>query len=182
MAGAMSHRIRRPLALGGGFTLIEFIAVMVVLAILAAAAVPTLNSVGSTRSAMAGKQLLRDLSYARQRAVATGARSWVIIDANAETWSVLAENPLNPGRANAAVVPDFATGKNFTVSLGIGEYQGIGIASCNFDGGGEIGFDWLGKPLNSASTSLAANGAVVLSGGHQIIVHAHTGHIDYAAP
>jgi prepilin-type N-terminal cleavage/methylation domain-containing protein len=171
-----SHRVN------GGFTLIELIAVIVVLAILAGAAVPTLTVINSSRSAMAGKQLLRDLSFARQRAVATGTRCWVVVNANTETWSVLAENPVSPGRAGATIITDMATGKPFTIILTADEYQGAAIASCNFDDASEVGFDWLGKPLNSASAALSADGTITLNDGGQIQVRAHTGHVKYVAP
>jgi prepilin-type N-terminal cleavage/methylation domain-containing protein len=166
----------------GGFTLIELIAVIVVLAILAGAAVPTLSIMSSSRSAMAGKQLLRDMTFARQRAVATGTQCWVVLNVNAETWSILSENPLSPGRAGATVITDFATGRPYTITLDVNEFEGVGIASCDFDGGTEVGFDWMGKPLDSGSGALGADGTVNLTGGDQVLVRAHTGYIKYVAP
>lgn len=173
---------RRPHHADGGFSLIELIAVIVVVAILAGTAVPTLSFMTSSRSRMAGRQLLRDVTFARQRAVATGDRSWVVVDVNAETWSILAENPASPGRAGATVLTDMATGRPFTITLNAGEFQGVSITSCNFDSGNEIGFDWMGKPLNSGSVALAADGTIVLSGGEQILVRPHTGYVKYVAP
>jgi len=179
---AFKSPYRRSPEVDGGFTLIEMVAVIVVLAILAGAAVPTLSALNASRSAMAGKQLLRDLTFARQRAVATGTRCWVVVDANADTWSILSEDPASPGRAGATVITDMATGRPYTIVLNTSEFQGVGVASCNFDGASEVGFDWLGKPLNSASASLAADGSVVLTGGEQVQVRTHTGYVKYVAP
>src|SRR5262245_23115160 len=105
---------RRPMHLDGGFTLIELITVVAIVAILAGVAVPILIGVSTARSAMAAKQVLRDMTFARQRAVATGAVSWVVFNAGAGTWSILAENPSSPGRAGAAVLNDMATGRPYT--------------------------------------------------------------------
>lgn len=174
-------RTRRPRR-GGGFTLIELVAVMVVLAVLAATAGPALSSIDGTRSAMAGKQLLRDLTFARQRAVATGTRTWVVFDTAAETWTILGEDPLSPGRGSATVLGDTATGGTFVQALGTGAFKNVGITSAAFDGDVEVGFDWFGRPYNAAETALAADGSVTLTGGHVVTVIAGTGLATFAAP
>src|SRR5436190_22792948 len=91
--------LRRCPNLDGGFTLIELIAVMGITAILAVVAIPTLSSVATNRSMIAGKQILRDISFARERAMLTGTRCWVTFNTTTDTYSVLAENPASPGRA-----------------------------------------------------------------------------------
>ena len=164
------------------FSLIELIAVIVMTAVLAAVAVPTFNQLADTRAAAAAKQLLRDLSFARQRAVATGTTSWVVFDAGAETWSVLAEDPDNPGRANASIITDPPTGQTFVQTLGTGAFQGVEIVSADFDGDAEVGFDWLGQPLNATGGALAASGSATLSGTHGVSVVATTGYVSYVAP
>jgi len=118
---------------GGGFTLIELVAVLVIVAVLAAVAVPSLDAIGETRAAMAARQLLRDLTFARQRAVATGTRTWVVFDIDAETWSVLGEDPAAPGRAGATVLTDPATGRDHVQRLDAGSFVGVGISSAAFD-------------------------------------------------
>ena len=166
----------------GGFTILELIVVIVILAVLAAVAVPTVATVGMTRGAAAGRQLLRDLTFARQRAAATGTRSWVVFDVNAETWSVLAENPSLPGRANATVLTDSASGHTFVQQLGTGAFFGVGITSATFDAAAQVGFDWLGRPLNSAETDLTADGVVTLTTGHTVTVLEGSGLATFAAP
>ena len=174
----VARRLRRD----GGFTLIELVAVLVIVAVLAAVAVPTLDAIGGTRATMAAKQLLRDLTFARQRAVATGTVTWVVFDTAAETWSILTEDPDNPGRAGATLMSDPATGRSYTQTLGAGSFVGVQIVSAAFDGDVEVGFDWLGRPLSASESSLAAQGSVTLTANHVVNVAQTTGYASYAAP
>ena len=181
-AQATGIRWTRHLKADGGFTLIELIAVMVIVAVLAAAAVPSLEAMGDTRSTMAARQLLRDITFARQRSVATGAPTWVVFDASAQTWSVLGEDPAALGRAGASTLNDPATGRPFVQRLNTGSLVGVRIVSVDFDTTAEVGFDWLGRPLSGAESSLANPGVVTLTGGHQVTVAVSTGHAAHVAP
>jgi Tfp pilus assembly protein FimT len=158
------------------------VAVLVIVAVLAGVAVPAMSSIDGARRAVAARHLLHDLSFARQWAVATGTRTWVVLDPGAETWSVLAEDPAAPGRAGATVLSDPGTGEAYTVTLDVDALAGVRMVSADFDGGVEVGFDWLGRPLNDGETSLAAPGTVVLDGGHSVTVAAATGHVTHAGP
>lgn len=168
----MNLRLRRP-----AFTLIEVIVVMLIVAIMAAVAIPTLSKVGSTRGAVAARMIARDLTYARERAIATGTRTWVVFNAASNLYSVMAENPASPGRAGATTMMDpSGSGKYYIQYLNTGEYAGVTITGATFDSGTEVGFDWVGKPYNNTSTPLAAAGAVTLSiGGFTITVQPTTG-------
>jgi prepilin-type N-terminal cleavage/methylation domain-containing protein len=170
-------RLTRP-----GFTLIELIAVIAVVAVLAAAAVPSLSAMTDRRAAAAARLLLRDVSQARQRAVATGTPTWVVFDTTAETWSVLVEDPSNLGRVNATALTDLATGAPRETVLGTGAFAGVELTTADFDGNPEVGFDWLGRPLNAAETALAAAGSVQISGGHTVSVAVTTGYTTHAGP
>lgn len=165
-----------------GFTLLEMIAVIVIVAILAAVAVPTIGTVSATRGASAARQLLRDLTFARQRAASTGVPCWVTFDVANEKWTVLADDPDNPGRAHAAVLTDSARGTTFVQQLGNGAYFGVGIQSAAFDGAAEVGFNWLGEPLNAAENALADDGTVSLTTGHSVTVLKGSGLAIFDAP
>jgi len=168
----------RHLSRDGGFTLVEVIAVMVVLGIIALSVVPAMNSLGNSRSAGAARHMLADITYARQRALATGTTCWVIFDNG--TWSVQVENPNAPGRANAVPVIDAATGKAHSINPAV-EYA-ASIASVSFDGQQRIGFDWMGKPLVDDDTPLAVAGTVAIAGGFQVIVQPETGFASFFSP
>lgn len=172
-----THSTRRPRS-DGGFSLIELVVVMVIAAVMAAVAVPTLSSLASTRSSAAARLLVRDLSYARERAIATGLRTWIVFNVGTHSYTLLQEPSGSPGRNNAIAVIDMARQKAFNQTFNGGEYAGVTMSSAAFDGAAEVGFDWLGKPLNSAQNSLAANGVVTLSGGKTVTVQIGTGLIS----
>lgn len=165
-----------------GFTLVEVVAVLLLVSILAAVAVPAVNSMGSSRGSMAAKQLLRDVTFARQNAIATGVKTWVRFNAGTESWTLWSEDAANPGRANASVMEDAATGQQYTITLGSGAYYGVAVTSAAFDGNDEIGFDWLGRPYNESETELAADGTVVLNSGHTLSVLKGSGLAQLASP
>lgn len=164
--------------------MVELVAVMVVVGIIAGTAVVSLSATTGNRATMAARQLQRDMTFARQRAVATGTRSWLSFDTSNHTWSVLAENPSSPGRAGAVVLTDPATHDGFTQELDVGQFIGVQLSSVNFDTEDWIGFDWLGRPLKKTAetTPLTADGVVTITGGHTITVEMSTGHITYAGP
>ena len=155
---------------------------MVMLGVIAIVAIPSIASLGADRASMAAQQLLRDLSFARQRAVASGTRAWVVFDTGAQTWSVLAEDPSVPGRASAAVIVDPATGQDFIQLLDVNQFIGVQLLAVGFDGDVEIGFDWLGQPLNATESPLAATGSVTLTGTHVVNVAINTGYVTYVRP
>jgi prepilin-type N-terminal cleavage/methylation domain-containing protein len=165
-----------------GFTIIELIAVLLVVAIVAATAAPTLSGLADTRAAMAAKHLLRDMAFARQRAVATGVPVWIVFDLTDQEWEILEEDPNTPGRAGATPMVDPVTGRIYTIEMEVDDFAGISLVSVTIDGNVEIGFDWLGRPLNSADTDLAAVGTVTLTGNHRVTIEPTTGLAQYLEP
>jgi len=175
------YHSRRPLMRSAGFTLIELIAVMVVVSLLSAVVVPTLSDMTSARQASAGTRLLHDLNQARQITMARGVRTWVTFDTTAESYTLFIEDADNPGRANRSVMDNQVQGGTFTVALNTGLYNGGGIDSVSLNGGAEVGFDYLGRPLDESETLLAANGSVTLVGSHVITITARTGYMSLSS-
>lgn len=183
-AGDRDPDATRRAAIGArrAFSLLELVAVMVIAGILAVSAVPAMSSLADARADAAARELHRDLSFARQRAVATGTRAWVVFDAAAGSWTVLAEDPSSPGRSGATAVTDPATGAALVRRLGASSFGGVSMLSAAFDGAPEVGFDWLGRPLNSGEADLAALGTVQLTGGRSVSVVPGTGLVTLTLP
>jgi prepilin-type N-terminal cleavage/methylation domain-containing protein len=163
---------------GRGFSLIELVAVMSVAAILAAVAIPAMSSTTSMRRKSAAAQLARDLRLARDLSLTTGRRSWVSFNTGAESYSLLLEPVGNPGRTQSVAWTDPASGRAFQQVFGTSEWAGITIDNLNVDGGGSwIGFDSLGRPVNSNESELNASASITLSGNYVVRVEPGTGHI-----
>jgi Tfp pilus assembly protein FimT len=154
---------------------VELLAVVLMLGVLAAVAVPSLNGMSTQRRAAAARQLVRDLTFARTRAMATGTNSWVVFNTASGTWSVLAENPASPGRVGATTITDPATQQTMVERVGADEFAGVSITSVSFNGQSEVGFDRLGRPLMSNGTAHTTTGTVVFSGGWTVSVLPSTG-------
>ncbi len=159
------------------FTLIELIAVMAILAILAAVVTPASLTMTTGRHAAAMRAVVRDLGYARARAMATGATTWVVFTVSTDSYAVLAENPSNPGFSNASTITDPATGTPMVIRLNTGEYAGTDLLSASFASNSRIGFDRRGRPLGSAGTVLSSDGSITLSGSKQVTIATPTGRI-----
>jgi type II secretory pathway pseudopilin PulG len=161
---------------------VELVWVILVAGFLTSLAVPTLSTLPASRAGGAAAQLQHDLSYARQLAVATGTTTWVVFDDNAETWSLLEEDPSNPGRAAATAIIDPATGQPLVGALGVDEFTGVEIEYARFDGRPEVGFDWLGRPFDESEMPLSSRGEVRLTGPHDFFVEVGTGHVTHVGP
>ena len=173
------HDTRR-LGRGGGFSLVELMSVVAIAAIVAATAAVKMSSTKSDRSASATRLLLHDVAFARQRAVATGYRSWIDFS-TANQWRLLAEDSTHLGRTNAQVLTDPASGGNFTQAVNTGSFLGVTLTSVNVDGENWIGFDWVGEPLKKTAetTPLAADAVFTFSSGQKVTVNKDTGHATY---
>lgn len=159
------------------FTLIELISLIVLLAIMAAVAVPAIGGLPGTRAVAAARQLARDLTYARQQALARGVTVWVVFNTGQESYSVMVESATAPGRSFATTMTDPATGSSFVQTYGVGEFVNIDIVSVTIgsDSGTDLGFDWLGRPVNVVGSFLTTASTITLSGGNSVIVEPQTG-------
>lgn len=167
---------------GSGFTLVELIAVIVIALIMSGVAVASLGPWQGARRGMAAKRLQRDLAFARQRALATGTNHWLVFSVGSQNWNLLVEDPANPGRAHAVALTDTATGQAYLTQLGADPLVGVRLESAAFDGQPEVGFDWLGRPLNSTGAFLAADGQAVFASGATVGVAAGSGRVTYSDP
>ena len=141
-----------------GFTMIELIVVVAILAIAAAIVVPIASSVGSMQLRAAVTMLAADLEYAKSMSISRGQRYSVVFDAPGERYWIVSgdvyavENAIpHPLKPQSPYVVDFPNDRRLS---------DVEIASATFDGASTVSFDYLGIPY-----SVAASPAALLNAG-----------------
>lgn len=147
-----------------GFTLAEVVVVMVLTTIVAAAAIPSVLSLLSTRGKVAARQVARDLTFARQRAIATSRTIWVVFNPSLDEYTMLEEPAGSGGRSAATALIDPATGVAFRQRFNRNEFGAIDMTAAGISGGSEVGFDWRGRPKVNDATFLSSTATITLTG------------------
>lgn len=170
MEGRRRHR---------GFTIIELVTVMVVLAILAVAVGgPTLAHVSAMRSRIAATRIASDLSWIQRLAMNSRRRTWALFDVPNNRYTLYVESLTTPGKASRELLAHPLTGATGATQLGSGEFSGSSLASASFNASGEVEFDSLGMPRDSAAALLTANGTITLNNGVTLTVRPVTGLVE----
>jgi prepilin-type N-terminal cleavage/methylation domain-containing protein len=167
-----AHRVR---SFGRGFSLVELIAVMVLIGIMGAVAVPAISRANEARAGLAAPLIARDLCYARDAACSSGLATWTVFTTGTSTYSMFQESRTSPGRAGRTPMIDTSTGRAHAQTIGAAEFGGTTISAVSLGGGTEIGFDWLGQPMNSSENLFTSDGTITLSNGRTITVIAVAG-------
>jgi prepilin-type N-terminal cleavage/methylation domain-containing protein len=143
-----------------GFSLVELVVVMVILAIMAASVGMGVSARTSQSVVNAADTLRRDLSHVQALALAWGARLRLTVAADGLSYSVTCQTALARAPCNAVgdTVIDPATGLGFIISLP----SSVTLAPAN----NTLDFDSLGRPVG-VSALVATNPAVTytLAGG-----------------
>lgn len=162
-----------------GFTLVELLAVSVILGVLSVTAVIAMSSTTSARERAAARHLARDLRFAREWAMSTGLQTWLSFSLSSHSWSVLVDSRFLPGRSSALALTDPATGNAMVTRINVDDYAGVRIMSVSVPGGGsEFGFDWLGRSENTAGAALSADVTVTVGSAPVVRVVAGTGAVE----
>lgn len=155
-------RLRRRLF--GGFTLVEVILVVVILAIAAMMAIPFATSGTATQLKGAATIIATDLEYAKSMAISRGMLYSVVFNTGTESYSIQDVN---------GVTIDHPIKKSFPYTINFASdsrFSRVDISSANFDAASTVSFDYLGSPysgsgagspLNSGIITLSAGGAMM---------------------
>ncbi len=156
-----------------GFTLIELMMVMIIMAIAAMIVVPVVTGASGYQISSAARLVAADIEYARQLAITTGLVHSVVFDAAGESYQIqdnagnVVSHPLRPGTDYIQHFPSSSLSK-------------VTIQSVDFDGDATVKFDYLGSPLNSSDSSLNAGTVTLESQGHTAVIEVEplTGYVN----
>lgn len=173
---------KHPLPVRSGYTLIELVTVISILGVLAAlVGGPTLDYMGDMRASGAGARLASDIRYMQRMALASGLRTWVVIDEPNDRYRMYVEDPESPGKAGRVLVPHPLDQSKAPVQFGVGPFAGVAITGVSFNATGEVEFDNFGVPYDSNGVALTSYGEVALSGGIAVRVHPAGGMVEAVA-
>ena len=140
--------------IGRGFTLIELIMVLVIIAVLGMLALPTFEMFHGAKLDSAVRKTVADIRYVQELARSRHSRYRMTFNAAANSYDVRDV----PG--NVLITHPF-TRQAFSVNLNSdAQFAGVDIAAANFSGGQVLQFNWNGEPENAANVTLTAAGSV----------------------
>lgn len=167
-----THRVRPH---ERGFSLIELVVVVVIIGIIGAVAVPAISRANDSRAVYAAAHIARDLTSSRNEATTTGLTTWTTFSLQDNSYSKFNEVRTAPGRAGRTASIDPATGRVHKQFLNITEFGFVTLQSVNFNGGTELGFDWLGRPIGATEAFLTSSGTISLRNGRSVTVQVNSG-------
>lgn len=132
----------------GGFTLVEVLIVVVIIAIAAMTVIPMMSSAASVQICSATDMIAADLEYAKSMAIGRGQRYSVVFDASTESYAIKDQNGVtiaHPVKKGFDYVVDFRND---------GRLDKVDIVNVDFDATTEIKFDYLGSPYNGSGNPL----------------------------
>jgi prepilin-type N-terminal cleavage/methylation domain-containing protein len=138
-----------------GFTLIEVMLVVVILAIAAMMAIPFAVSGASTQLKSAATIIASDLEYAKSMAISRGQNYSVVFNIGAESYQI--------EDVNGVIEHPVKKGFPYTVSFAAdSRFDRVDISSAVFDAQSTVSFDYLGSPYNDGGSPLNS-GVITLS-------------------
>ena len=134
----------------GGFTVIELLIVVVILAIAALTAIPMMSSASSLQIRSAANLMMADLEYAKSMAITRGQNYSVVFDAGADSYQIEDQN-------NTVISHPVKKGFNYVVSFpNDSRLNRVDVTNVDFNSTQRVQFDCLGSPDNGGTVSLQA--------------------------
>ena len=131
-----------------GFTLVEILVVVVILAIAAAVVVPHILDTGDFQAVAAARLVACDLQYAQNVAITSQVPVTVTFDVSGNSYTLSnASGPLIHPMSKTAYTADFDTA---------GGFEQFNVLSASFGGTAAVTFDELGTPSSPGTITLQA--------------------------
>ncbi|TKJ35211.1 MAG: hypothetical protein CEE38_15390 [Planctomycetes bacterium B3_Pla] len=138
-----------------GFTIVELIIVVMIIAIAALVAIPMMSSAASVQIRSASNMIAGDLEYARSMAISRGQKYSMVFDPGVESYKIVDEAGIvikHPVKTSFDYIVDF---KND------GRLNKVDIANANFNATTSVQFDCLGSPDSGGTVGLQAGTTTV---------------------
>lgn len=145
--------------ISGGFTLVELLIVIAIIAIAAFTAIPMMSSAASVQIRSAANMLTADLEYAKSMAISRAQNYSVVFDKNTESYWI---EDQDDNKLLHPVKKGFFYEINFQND---GRLNKVDIVSADFDGTSEVKFDYLGSPYNGSGGPLNSGVISLQAGG-----------------
>ncbi len=136
-----------------GFTLVELMAVLVILGLAAAIVVPMVSNTGDIEASAAARKLTSDLLFAQNHAITHQTRVRLSFDCDANQYT-LAEVPAS---GDPVVLTHPVTRRPFVVGFNAVEgLEKVDLASADFSSLPQVEFDSLGAPSQGGTVILTS--------------------------
>lgn len=145
--------------ISGGFTLVELLIVIAIIAIAAFTAIPMMSSAASVQIRSAANMLTADLEYAKSMAISRAQNYSVVFDVSADSYWIEKQDGsklLHPVKKGFLYEINFQTDSRLNK---------VDIVDVDFDTTSEVKFDYLGSPLNGSGGPLLDSGVIRLQAG-----------------
>jgi len=138
--------------MGNGFTMLEILIVVVIIAIAALTVVPMMSSAGSLQIRSAANMIAADLEYAKSMAISRGQYFSVEFDENADSYRILDQD-------NNVIPHPVKKGFDYVISFqDDSRLNRVDITNADFNATVRVQFDCLGSPDNGGTVSLSGGG------------------------
>jgi type II secretion system protein H len=133
---------------GSGFTLIEILIVVAIIAIAAMVVVPMVGSAASMQIRSAANMIAADMEYAKSMAISRGQNFSVVFDKTTEGYSI-------KDQSGSTITHPVKKGFEYVVNFrNDGRLNKVDIVDVDFDSTNEVRFDYLGSPYNGSGNPL----------------------------
>jgi len=141
-SGPKTRDIRRSRRVFAGFTLVEIVIVVVILAIASALMIPMLSSAGSMQLGSAANIIAADLEYAKSMAITKGQNFTVDFDEANESYRI-------KDQSGGVIKHPVKKGFDYIVSFrDDSRLSRVDIVDVDFDSQSKVTFNYLGSPVN----------------------------------